>query len=52
MDPGQVFLVNISACVIGFCLYALVLQALNRTANTFGEILNILSRKQSPSTGL
>jgi hypothetical protein len=48
MDSGQVLLVNIFACVIGLCLYALVLQALNRTANTLGEIRDILKSQAEP----
>jgi hypothetical protein len=46
MDSG--LLVNLFACIIGVCLYVLVLQALNRMANTLVEIRDILKSQGEP----
>lgn len=48
MDPGQFLLVDLFAGIIGICLYALVLQALNRTANTLAEIRDIMKSQGEP----
>jgi hypothetical protein len=48
MDSGQFLLVNLFACIIGVCLYVLVLQALNRTASTLVEIRDIIKSQSEP----
>jgi hypothetical protein len=48
MDLDQFIIINFFAGIIGLCLYLLVLQALNRTANTLAEIRDILRSQSEP----